>query len=1203
MSTPNAEQALALNIEQKLDYLVLLLQNLPVAIPRETGLYKFHKYKPTCEDIADAGSHQGAVLRHIESIFGALDEGPYVTFQERGDGLDGLESLLRNSINDASTELNTSLKRWLDMFIWSAFAAYDAHNVAPPKLRRPLKPKALFGDHLAPTGRASAPSSRASSLAPSRAGSAAPTDTAPVEPAHVSSKKRRASSPGAPVQSKKLKSATTSANEPGSASAAINVDSDDDEDAPRPAGRQRRKTTSIVVSDDEGAAVATPAVRPKRSSGAGAARTVSSPKRVSKALSPRKVGGPSSTGLARFFVKGPSGAKRAVPITLAAAPAPKQKRRPKAPVAEPETESEGSQISDDGESGSEMDVDDEPAVPSIKARKAAKKDQGQARVWRFNPAELSDCEEPPVKKTATGRTKGRRPIAIVRKLTQPCRVRSTGQLRFRCNQGNCRESFSSRQKERVLPHHINVCLAVSDALRAEAIAAMAGNSVGARLARAGELDERSGEEDSDAEAGPSGKASGTLRQTTLKPLVEAAGRELLQDKFNYAVMELFTKFGLAATILDSSVWERVVQIANPRLATFSSTTLHDILIAQEAVRVRQLAVDKLKELDNLSISFDGGTNQLVQSVYTVHITTPKARESYLMAGDESSGLTHDAEYISELVLKVMKEIGVHLFGSVCSDSTGSTRKARELLKAACPTLYGLADAAHHLNLTIKDICALAHFALMISNSRLLLRHFKMSSFAKQRLLSQAQADGVGRHLEAIGKTRFASLNRACHSILRNLASIKELVQNSVIFTSAKERRTFAFLRSSSQYTNYEITLRQLVAICTPLSKTLKCVESSQIHPGHVLLFWLAALATIQQIFDTNDESLELPTAVVETVISIINNRFDEMFESGDNDIYKATLFLDPEYGTSDLWRPTPPPSRAAAPADASQVDSDLRQQIPCYAEVGRFLSGMLVKHVKAGRAAVFREYSDAKAIASAFRAQFRAYTRREYPFNRDTASGWRAYWTALKAHPDANVLAFLARKLLSMLPNSMAEERTMSAFTNAQRGRSQMTIQSLVAEVQVKQHHQRLSRTEPRVTPSLVKFRDLAASIRQEVLSGPSDVFSYKKDTQDSSNDALSAQDEFCGAHEHYNAEFNAVEAHDSDAPGPAVPDSEVDASSSFAAAAKFNLKSATLIDLISDEPTVPKQPQAAVQKETTAAVKSKVGTMVVDVQDFEFGA
>ena len=78
---------------------------------------------------------------------------------------------------------------------------------------------------------------------------------------------------------------------------------------------------------------------------------------------------------------------------------------------------------------------------------------------------------------------------------------------------------------------------------------------------------------------------------------------------------------------------------------------------------------------------------------------------------------------------------------------------------------------------------------------------------------------------------------------------------------------------------------------TPLAKAQKCIESSQIHPGHVLLFWLAAIATLQDLFETNHESLELPESVVSAIASIVNRRFVDMFEGDDDDDFQLCFIF------------------------------------------------------------------------------------------------------------------------------------------------------------------------------------------------------------------------------------------------------------------------------------------------------------------------
>ncbi|KZV91751.1 hypothetical protein EXIGLDRAFT_647914 [Exidia glandulosa HHB12029] len=653
-------------------------------------------------------------------------------------------------------------------------------------------------------------------------------------------------------------------------------------------------------------------------------------------------------------------------------------------------------------------------------------------------------------------------------------------------------------------------------------------------------------------------------------------------------MRLFKTCALAGNILDLRVWTDFVHAANPKLDTFSSTTLHDIHIAQEAVRVRKLAVDHLRTCDNLTISYDGGTVKIVQSVYTVHVTEPRSHESYFLRGDESSGLSHTGEYIRDLVLGVMDEIGRARFACVVSDSTGSTKSAREQVQATVVTIIALGDAPHALNNLIKDICGLAHFSLCISNSRKMNKFVKLSSFATQRIKSQAQRDGVTRHLESAGKTRFAGVNRLGYSILRNLPSIKTLVDTGVLFSGPKERKNYSFLRVTSQYHEYDLTLRQLVAVLTPFAKAIKCLESSLIHPGHVYLFWLAAIATVHDVFTTSEDSLGFPPELIQHITGIVNDRFEAMCEGSDNTVYKAALFLDPVYILSKLWR-TPG-------ATGTLAGADLGAEVPFYREIGKYLLQVLLKHVESDRQVMQKRFGAPKAIAQAFQVQFSAYTRQEFPFNRDRSQGWRIYWSGLADNPDGRVIAFLAVKLLSMLPTSMPEERTMSAITKAESGgRSGMKAASLVAEVQVKQHYARLERAEKkpkRVVPRVQKFRELAAQIRAEVMSGPLDVFVHPASPSDANTNEESAPSEPADAADSVADELDALEDYESPSALRGL---------SFAIAEKVDIRSSVLLDLLSDVPCGKNKSQRLLEAEELPPTQDNDDELPIDAADFEF--
>ncbi|EJD47602.1 hypothetical protein AURDEDRAFT_123491 [Auricularia subglabra TFB-10046 SS5] len=1041
-----------LDFETQLDYLVLLLQNLPTAIPTGTRIYKFHRPIFKSQDVAATGSQQKAVLKYLESTFGALDcdGNSFIAFQERGEGLDAVVQVLRANIDDSVDESNQDLKSWVVHLLASAMRAYKQHNNALPSLKRVPKPKILDGAGPEPAGQSTVSGKRVADEN---------LDEPPVK------------------KSKQL--------------AAFEEASSDDE-SPMPTRLASRKRSHIVESDSDVEMVDAPLSVENETEDLSSA----APVLASKA----------PAAVASIFLK-------------PTAPQPKQnkKRADNAPKKLARSLRNGDTASSD--TTAPAIPDDTPPAPSAKAVKAAKKDKSKARVWLWDPADLTDIEEPPPKKL-TGNKTGRPRVDIVWALTIPCCSRKTGVKRYRCSQGQCGESFSSRQKERVLPHHIDDCDDVDEALRDEAMAIMGDASLSAKL------------EKQEQEA-----ASGAAQQT----------------RFNLSVVKLFTSGGLASRLLDCPEWKNLVHAANPRLETFSSTTLTDSYIPQEAMRIRKLSEGTLKKLDNLTISYDGGSNRIVQSVYTVHVTTPDTRQPFFMLGHEASGLSHDAEYIVEICLKVMKRIGTEKFICAVSDSTGSTRKARELLEKACDLLIGLADAPHHINLTLKDICALKYFSL--------------------RLQTQAQSNGVTRGLESIGKTRFASVNRAGVSILRNLPSIRELLQ---------ERQTYGFLRGNSQYNIYHATMSQLVGVLTPLAKAQKCLESVHVHPGHVLLFWLAALATLQDLFDGNSETLELPEQVLSQIVAIINRRFAEMFDGPSNAVFKAALFLDPAHIKSRFWRK---PSQVSTTENA-KPDDDLRSTIPFYNEIGVFLLKLLQKHIVAGRTDLLKSRPP-KDLATALRVQLPAYARQEFPFNRDSSSGWRPYWTTLAHHPDASILAFLAVKLLSMVPNSMAEERTMSAMTHAQAGRPQLEIRSVVSEVQP---------SAP--IPTLQRFRELSALVRAEVMSSPDDRFVHSNAGRTSAPDgddavpAVNAGDVPEGA---CSAEFNELEAHDT--PG----DDSADVSTlGFDVRDSVDLSGVFLRDLLSDKPQTGPETATSIAKSASRSVDTP-GDYTLDAADFDF--
>ncbi|ETW75128.1 hypothetical protein HETIRDRAFT_331498 [Heterobasidion irregulare TC 32-1] len=194
------------------------------------------------------------------------------------------------------------------------------------------------------------------------------------------------------------------------------------------------------------------------------------------------------------------------------------------------------------------------------------------------------------------------------------------------------------------------------------------------------------------------------------------------------MLHLVCAAGLAPSIVDYNEWKEMIGIANPRIKTISLTTLSDILIPHKASFVQQETIKELKLSDNLTISYDGGTTRLKELIYTFHATTSDPRKAYLLEGNEASGESHTAKHIAAILERLVKSIGPEKFSAAYSDSTGNTKLACELLHGLFPWIIPLADPCHHFNNTIKDICKLEIFNMVIKQICDIITFFSNSDY-------------------------------------------------------------------------------------------------------------------------------------------------------------------------------------------------------------------------------------------------------------------------------------------------------------------------------------------------------------------------------------------------------------------------------------------------------------------------------------------
>ncbi|KAI0060486.1 hypothetical protein BV25DRAFT_1785013, partial [Artomyces pyxidatus] len=243
--------------------------------------------------------------------------------------------------------------------------------------------------------------------------------------------------------------------------------------------------------------------------------------------------------------------------------------------------------------------------------------------------------------------------------------------------------------------------------------------------------------------------------------------------------------------------------------------------------------------------------------------------------------------------QTVETIGPSRFSGVCSDSTGNTRLSRQI---ACTriikTALNFGDCCHHLNRTIWSITALPHFQETVRIVRKTITTFHTSHIGHAALEAARSRMIKGPGLEAIGKTRFATIILSALSVQRNLAAIKNVIESSpgsypeiedFYQTAPGDLQTFEFERS----------LSQLCQVGTPAAKALACLEAVEATAADVYVFWHAVLRATEDVLQM--KKLHFERDVADAIRGILNARHRQLFEDGNiaTDGYLTATYLNP----------------------------------------------------------------------------------------------------------------------------------------------------------------------------------------------------------------------------------------------------------------------------------------------------------------------
>lgn len=97
-------------------------------------------------------------------------------------------------------------------------------------------------------------------------------------------------------------------------------------------------------------------------------------------------------------------------------------------------------------------------------------------------------------------------------------------------------------------------------------------------------------------------------------------------------------------------------------------------------------------------------------------------------------------------------------------------------------------------------------------------------------------------------------------------------------------------RANGKYNDFEKHMLWYIKIVAPLIRSLWSLEAAHANASDVFVFWLAAAATLEDLFSKKFDETGLPRSLCNEITEVFNSRYAEFFG---NEIYFSAFLLDP----------------------------------------------------------------------------------------------------------------------------------------------------------------------------------------------------------------------------------------------------------------------------------------------------------------------
>ncbi|KAG5532737.1 hypothetical protein RHGRI_027141 [Rhododendron griersonianum] len=256
---------------------------------------------------------------------------------------------------------------------------------------------------------------------------------------------------------------------------------------------------------------------------------------------------------------------------------------------------------------------------------------------------------------------------------------------------------------------------------------------------------------------------------------------------------MFYASGLAFNLARSPYFRKYsLTLANSRLAGYippSYNRLRTTLLSQEKEHINRLLqpVKDTWKKRGVSLVSDGRSDRKRRSL--INIMAASTGGAMFIKAIDASGNTKDAEYVANLFLQVIKDLGEANVVQIVTDNASNYKAAGLTIEAKYPHVFWTPCVVHSLNLALKSICEPGEKTPQYAQCKWISDLIKQVQDIRNFVLNHGKANYIFNHyfnlkLLSVAETRFAS----SFIMAKRLREVKTSLEKMVMDASWKTYR-------------------------------------------------------------------------------------------------------------------------------------------------------------------------------------------------------------------------------------------------------------------------------------------------------------------------------------------------------------------------------------------------------------------------------